>query len=177
MATDICWRNDERQVTVAIKINKNKTELAGKMKLCSNNGRSYFNVYLWNNHEAMIAAQSEEQPPGTEATCALRPYQINIWTGEPEALPLLGELHFVKDAWNLEHVAHEVQHAILHRMRVLRPTAIEVTEQRNFVADNWPEDINCEEIVCYEAGQWVQDVYGFLWEMNPNTNWQRVGNS
>ena len=38
-------------------------------------------------------------------------------TEKEKIFPKLGEIHFLKDNWNMEVVAHESQHAILHRSR------------------------------------------------------------
>lgn len=157
-----------------IKLNKDRTNLIARLKVMTSNGRHYFNAYLWSDFESMYKAHSEQQVNGTEATCCLRPYQINIWTSEPDPLPLLGELHFVKDHWRLEHVAHELEHMIIHRQRVLQPTAQQAVDQCTVTDHNTGEEISCEEIICYEMGAWVEQVYSWLWQMNPNKKWAKV---
>ena len=76
----------------------------------------------------------------------------------------LGELHFIKNNWDLEKVAHEFLHGLFHYIRVLVPDF-----GRAFYM-NWMSE---EEKICYPFGEWVDWAYRWLWKKNPNPKWQK----
>lgn len=135
----------------------------------------YVRCYLWGTEDAMNAATG-----GTGDALALF-----VCTGVAECVetarwspmrPLLGEVHFFRGAWTEEVVAHEIQHALNHRLRVLpcgdeEPPDVphgtgwrqvmlnEMDDRRNYFARD-----GAEEEHCHLAGRWFAAVYGWLWE-------------
>ena len=69
-------------------------------------------------------------------------------------LPKLGEMHFIKGRWSLEIVAHELCHALIHRITMIPPSFDQIRNQVGY----------SEETVCYEFGAWVRDLYRILSE-------------
>ena len=76
-----------------------------------------------------------------------------------------GELHFVKDDWEQGIVAHELIHALVHRIRLFHPDMECIVEQRKL----------SEEVIAYEYSNWFEKVYNWLWEVNLSKRWKRVG--
>jgi len=76
----------------------------------------------------------------------------------------IGEIHFIKDQWNMEHVAHECSHGVFHYIRCLIS---------DFPRKLYLNFMECEEEVCYPFGQFVDMAYRWLWKQNPNPRWQR----
>jgi hypothetical protein len=76
----------------------------------------------------------------------------------------MGEVHFIKDKWNMEIVAHELCHALIGRLRHNATLKLcDVMMQNN----------DTEEIICYEFGRWVDEVYRRLWQEDPNEKWEK----
>lgn len=71
--------------------------------------------------------------------------------------PKLGELHFVKSDWNLEIIAHELCHALIHRLRVVNPL------YKQMVLN---EELN-EEDICHEYGMWMIFLYSEFQRLDP----------
>lgn len=86
-------------------------------------------------------------------------------SGELLPSPKMGEIHFIAGQWDTEVVAHELQHAILHRLRVLCPSYRAILER---------DEIEEEEEVCYEFGRWFSNLYRWLWDIDPSSKWRRV---
>lgn len=119
----------------------------------------YFKVYLWESKEAFLQNTiGNDQKTG--ASCCFNPTYIDFAlndVGKEIILPKLGEVHFVKNSWNIETVVHELTHALLHTIS-LWPIKFE----------NWPH-----EETCYMFGKWVDQIYRELWEVNPGKNWKK----
>lgn len=81
---------------------------------------------------------------------------IDRWAG-----PKLGEIHVVRNNWNMEVVSHEIAHAVIHR---LRATAL---SKKDLDMDKE------EEPICYAAGTWADQLYRWLWKRNPSKKWRR----
>lgn len=76
----------------------------------------------------------------------------------------IGELHFIKDRWDLNIVTHEFLHALFHYIRVIVPDF-----GRSFYM-NWMSE---EEKICYPFGEWCDWAYRWLWKKNPNPKWEK----
>jgi len=127
-------------------------------------GKYYIDMYLWGNRDALEANAAHCDKDTKAAFCSM-PYRVRINEDGSEDLkvkPKLGELHFVKDDWNMEIVAHELQHALAHRMRVLEPFAQQVMDQD----DSHDYIKSAEERFCREAGRWFDELYRWLWRHN-----------
>lgn len=119
----------------------------------------YIMLYLWETKEAML--QNLPAPSSDElGACCQNTWNLDGRTWEKSAPPLLSEVHFVKDRWDEEVVAHEICHALLHRIRTTGPP-LEVVICQNPMA--------AEEEICYEMGRWVMATHRWLWSLNPTS--------
>lgn len=148
-----------------IKHRKDKTRLIGRVRLRKPGQRHYLFAYLWQDRDAMLAATDIDDPRTMACHCCnsyvehFPPRKLHDVIGaEPRSRscpPLLGELHFVRNEWNEEIVAHELCHALVHRLRTL--------PNRGAVF----EDMDHEEPLCLTFGQWFNQLYNWLWDFNP----------
>lgn len=125
--------------------------------------RFYFHIYLWKDQQSFDKNTCDNNI-GESAGCVnLSPTIIEITKNSEREIirPKLGEVHFIKDRWNLEIVAHELCHALIHRIRMISPKANQIVEQEG----------DSEETICYEFGEWVDKIYRNLWEKNPSKKW------
>ena len=152
-----------------IKRIKDESNLIAKWKLKSTHKPYYFHVFLWENQES-FDQNTLDNIPGQSMGCAnLSPDIIctNLETGEEKQIirPKMGEVHFIKGKWNLEIVAHELMHAIIHRIRrIADPDFNKIVNQ----------DDDSEEEICWEFGKWVDTIYRLLWEED-NLKMQEAG--
>ena len=141
-----------------IKINKDLSRLVERTKITakstSDGKRHYWDVFLWPDAEAFNAATDCE---GASACHLCSPVLIDPESGEPCPGPKMGEVHFMCGRWNMEIVAHELAHALFHRLRFLCPGRSFITDGCGYM------QMESEEVVCYEFGDWVHLVYTFLW--------------
>jgi len=139
---------------------KDETKLIAKWKLLSAKPY-YFHVFLWEDQESFEknSLTGEFKSKDYAGSTNLAPFIIQVTSqGNQIIVKLkLGEVHFIKDKWDMEIVAHELTHVLIHRMRVLKPLAKDIIDQIE----------EGEEIICYEFGSWVDQVYRLLWEINP----------
>ena len=141
-----------------IKRFKNEADLIAKYKLKAGN-KYYFHVFLWGSQKS-FDENTLDNKPGTSSGCVnLAPTIIETSKNSEREIirPKLGEIHFIKEKWTTEIVAHELCHALIHRLRMIKPKAEDVIAQE--------EDF--EELVCWEFGRWMDQVYRLLWEDDP----------
>ena len=146
------------------KYRKDESSLVDKW-LIKADKKHYFHVFLWDSQESFNKNTVDNIPFEFSGCVNLAPTIIEIDKDfEREIVrPKLGEVHFIKDKWTLEIVAHELCHAMFHRLRMMKnPTAEQIMEQDN----------SSEEDICYEFGRWVDQIYRFLWSANRNKNWK-----
>lgn len=127
----------------------------GKGKLKGLYDKHYFVVYLWKT-QADYEKAAEVEQPNTIALCVTDTH-CEIDTGLKFVEPKLGALHFVSGTWDLNTVAHEVTHAMLHRMRYLHPVSELVMEE-----DAPDFDPDHEEMIAYQMGAWVEACWDWL---------------
>lgn len=152
-----------------IKRLKDYDRMVSKLWLPSAFSRHYWHVYLWMDRTALDANTIDVGPPGqTLACCIPAKWVTNFKTGQNEVAPMLGEIHFVKGDWCLMVVTHELQHAIIHRMRVITPFAWEATAQDPISAGGYRGALNYEELICYEMGRWANDIHAWLLVQDPD---------
>lgn len=148
---------------MAYKRIKDESGLIGKWILKSSIKPYYFHVFLWDNQNSFDRNTMDNIPNRSSGCVNLSSYIIYP---ERKIKPKLGEIHFIKDKWNMEIVAHELQHALIHRIRALEaPAFSEIIDQCG----------SSEEDICYEFGEWVNKVYSLLWEFNPGSVWTKTG--
>lgn len=147
---------------------KDESKLIAKWKLNSKRKPHYFHMFLWEDQESFKKNSLDSTSDDGEVIgCAnLAPTFMKVSKDGEEAefvYPKLGEVHFVKGTWNMEIVAHELMHAMLHRIRgVGSPSFADLHTQDG------------EEEICYEFGKWVSTIYDLLWEVDPSAKWARV---
>jgi len=144
---------------MSIKRIKDESKLIAKYKIKAGK-RYYFHVFLWDSQES-FDENTVGNIKGQSAGCVnLSPWYYKIsksGTEEKRVQPKLGEVHFISGKWTTEIVAHELCHALIHRLRTINPTANDVL---------WQEK-DSEETICYEFGGWMEQIYRLLWEDDP----------
>lgn len=147
---------------MAYKRIKDESNLIAKWKLKST-GKFYFHVFLWADQESFDKNTNGNKPYMSAGCVNLAPTIIEITKNSEREFvrPKLGEIHFIKNKWNIEIVAHELCHALIHRIRMIKPTVKQIIEQEG----------DSEEMICYEFGEWVNAIYNLLWNENPNKKW------
>lgn len=129
--------------------------------------QEYFEVYLWESREAMVAnGLPKEDFDGAGAAVVHVPSLVSWacggWIHKPRKK--LSEVHFVKQDWDDEVIAHELIHVLGQCFRYVEPSPVDFAEQNG----------NSDEIVAYRFGKWVHVVTRWLWEHDPSSEWQRV---
>lgn len=135
---------------------KNRSRIVAQMRLAASRKPYYFQVFLWETIEDL--KEYFEVDDDTLAMTCFEPWYVDSDTGQVFINPKLGEIHYARDAWNVNVVAHEVQHAIIHRMRLIWPPA------HLIMLDEYAD---AEEEIAYETGNWTERVHTFLWENDP----------
>jgi len=122
----------------------------------------YWHVFLWRDRAAMLmnTTQTDEHTQACHCSC---PILVDPESGDLLPGSKLGEVHFVTGDWDIEVVAHELQHALIQRLRCLCPSPRSVVDE-----------IEAEEEVCYEFGRWFAHAYRWLWDVDPSPRWQCV---
>ncbi len=131
---------------------KDFTNLIASCRMWANGRKHYWDVYLWKNKEAMLLNTKDLTPECGGAHCPL-PTLMDPESGELIPLPKAGEVHFINKDLSLEHVAHELSHAMIHRLKILCPSYKKIIEE---------DDMEAEEIICYEFGKWIYEIYIWL---------------
>lgn len=128
-------------------------------KLRSSNRRNYYKLKLWPTQDDYeIAAKVE----GADSRAVCLTETTVDDEGNVVLRPKLGEIHFVSGTWDVNTVAHECTHAVLHRLRYCEPGPRAVLDE--FAEDYDQED---EEVIAYEAGDWVEAVLCWLTNNDP----------
>lgn len=135
---------------------KDKSKIVAQMRLASSRKPYYFTVYLWSTIDDLKAYF--EVDDDTLAMTCFEPWYVDDDTGSVYINPKLGEIHYAIGHWNVNVAAHEVQHAVIHRMRLIWPPA------HLILLDEYAD---AEEEIAYETGNWVERVYDFLNQNDP----------
>lgn len=121
----------------------------------SHNGRRAFvRLFMWRSEQHMLRAF----PRAPRGSAAL--FHPNIRGHR------LGDAHLCLGSANLEIVAHELTHALVHRMTMHGPDAVDVIAQRTNGSNGYGRRGyfyagRADEEVAYEMGRWVFNAY--LW--------------
>lgn len=127
---------------------KDLSKCIAQFKLKCSESPFYWHVYLWQDQQSLIENTGEDvQPkivPGNNCQAAHCPVPtlVDPETDQLVPGPKLGEIHFIQGVWTLEIVAHELLHAMFHRIRTLKSPCVD----RLFL------EMEVEELVCYEFG-------------------------
>ena len=130
-------------------------------------GDHSFRIWLWETREDMhrwaenYSVGEHEAGYYSTADALFSPTNCLIH----EQCSHLGELHFVKDNWDEETVAHELSHAQFQYIRK------QVEDFVRPLYQFYVEWMAWEEELCYPFGQWFKWVYRWLWKHNPNPKW------
>jgi len=144
---------------------KDLSGLVAQAVMRSSRRPHYWHVFLWRDKTAFIGGtkgMEDGKASGCHCPC---PTLMDPESGELLPSPKCGEIHFVAEDWNEEVVAHELQHAILHRLRVLCPSYRAILER---------DEIEAEEEVCYEFGRWFAAIWKWLLQNDHPSKWKRV---
>lgn len=135
-----------------------KEKIIGKLRVNSSRKPFYIHVVLWNTHADMLSHLREDDE-NLQAVTMLDAFMENPITGEVSPLSYkIAEIHFAANNWNVNVVAHEVFHAIVHRMRLMYPAAHLLAREEYAAA---------EEEIAYELGNWVERIHSWLWTVDP----------
>ncbi len=139
---------------------KDRKGLICECRLWANHRENYWQIFLWDDVDSFRNNTKELTPfcYGCHLPCSTI---MDLESGELIPTSKVGEIHFIKNYWNLEAIAHELSHALLHRIRLLCPS------YKSIIEDN---DMEKEEVICYEFGKWVTEIYTWLWSNNPLSN-------
>lgn len=123
----------------------------------------YYRVFLWKDQAAMLdntTLDGEERDEACGGIACHAPYIGcigNDGRSMNRAPKRLGEIHFIRDSWNMEVVAHECFHASNNVCKILN-----IDPQ---------DDIVLEERAAYIQGELVDEIYGWLWKMDRADGW------
>ena len=144
--------------------------MVGKVEHFRGYGKSrkfWWKVLLWPDLQTFHAhgRVTPDKSGKVRATAMHHPhvYYENNDTKRRRPLKVIGTIHFVRDRWDMETVAHECFHAAAHYIRATKSLPLGVDD------DNMVK----EEQVCYQMGRLVSNVYRKLWDLNPNPRWER----
>ena len=145
---------------MAIKRKKNKEKLVAEWKLKSGSGH-YYSAFLWEDQKSFDENTHDNKPGEAAGCCNHAPMKLLV-NEEGRVLKKcppkkMGEVHFIKDKWNMEIVAHELLHALIGRFRNIQPKLCDIVMQNG----------NAEETICYGFGEWVDQSYRRLWKEDP----------
>jgi hypothetical protein len=135
---------------------KDKSKVVATLRLPSSRKPYYYQVILWDSIKSL--RDYFEVNDDTLAMTCFEPWYVDDDTGAVYINPKLGEIHFARDHWNVNVVAHEVMHAVIHRMRLVWPPA------HLIMLDEYAD---AEEEVAYELGNWTERVHHWLWQQDP----------
>lgn len=135
-------------------------EPVAKGRLDSSEEPFHYLTFLWATQDDYERAAGAERG-NTRAMCITDTWLCER-TGEAIVRPKLGEIHFVKGSWSVGTIAHEVTHALLHRLRYLavKPETVIPELSDDYLSAN-------EEILAYEAGNWVESLHAWLSRHDP----------
>lgn len=114
----------------------------------------YLRLVLWPDQGAMASAVRRKAARGASALFVPGPGA----RGKPTSARI-GDVHLVAGRWDLEVVAHEVQHALHHRQALHGPEPGDVAEQveaLSYVGGRADEEL------AYEAGRWIAGLVRWL---------------
>lgn len=150
---------------MSIKYRKDEVKLLGKLKLRGLSKPYFLEVFLWVDKKALL--DNTYYHNRSAEACFDAPAWFEYWTkGATSISRKFGEVHFYKGGWNHEVVAHELIHALMFRMRVLRP----YFEQ---MRDGYEKD-NAEEFLAYEYAAWFDKTFNWLWNLDPSEKWKKI---
>ena len=141
---------------MAVKADKDLSRLFASTKFYLPDSVRHIAVYLWEDADALNANIPEgDQHPDIGACCChpvfIANYSSGIYTAK-FASAVVGELHFIKDDWTVEHVAHESFHFVVAYSEAI---GINIYANREL-----------GERMTYLHGQLVNSLYKWLWEVN-----------
>lgn len=120
--------------------------LARGVKIPTLDRNCHYRVYIWD--DGKFAESNVDALVSADACHVPMPY-VSL-NGLVKIPPVLGEIHFKKDKWDVEVVSHECVHAMFHYGRV-----------RNL------DDLagmSVEEQLCYFQGDLADKIYRWLWK-------------
>lgn len=122
--------------------------------------RCYVRCYLWLRQADLREAMGTGEAHGFFQPSPTR-LLVSNETGKvvgQRIVPCLGKLHLCVDVVTLNHVAHELAHALVRRMQCERPGVRQVMQQRKGAFYGGRAD----EEIAYEMGYWVSALHAWV---------------
>lgn len=121
--------------------------------------RCFVRLHMWRSVKDLRAARPNEQG---EFYGLCEPY--NRWVSRR-----IADVHFGLDHINLDVVAHEMTHALVHRINVLGPDPLAIilqTEEGKNLFGRAPKYFGgrADEEIAYEMGRWVHFTYSWAYD-------------
>ena len=136
--------------------NKDLSKCVGKCKIHVDNVDKSWRVYLWKTFKDM-EDQSVNDVSGARAYHKAFAYFLRSDENgdmiRSRTSPVMGELHFVSDNWNIEVVSHECCHAMF----------LCLASHGKYYCN---ADMEEEEKYCYLLGDLTRKVYLWLYEVD-----------
>ena len=125
-----------------------------------------FKIWLWKDRESMGLWSKLYSEDGISETT--QAFFADTVAMTHHTCQFLGHLHFYKDAWNSDTVAHELLHALFRYIKVV------VVDFPRALYLEFRDD---KEALCYEFGYWMEWVYNWLFDKNPQEQWRVTNQS
>lgn len=119
-----------------------------------------FQIWLWDSHKTMkqwAKLYADEIDENAQA------FFSDVLAETHNPCQFIGHLHFVKDDWNSDTVAHELMHGFF---RYIKVCFIDFTRALFL---EWRDE---KEQLCYEYGYWMEWTYNWLFDHNPQEQWK-----
>lgn len=125
--------------------------------------RMFVRMHMWRTVEALREAKPEEGPRFQAL------FEPNRHENSERLQHRIGDLHLAMNAISLEHVAHELVHALVHRVLLVGPDPMDVWDQRRTGDAVFGRDCSffagrADEEIAHELGRWVPNAY--VWTLN-----------
>lgn len=120
-----------------------------------NGRRAFVRLFMWRSAGHMLAAH-RDQPEGAMA----------FFNPNHRPSRRIGDVHLCLEHANLETVTHELTHALVNRITMHGPDAVDVIAQRANGSPGYGRRAvffagRADEEIAYEMGRWV--LHGYVW--------------
>jgi hypothetical protein len=120
-----------------------------------NGRRAFVRLFMWRSAGHMLSAYGG-QPDGAKA----------FFNPSPRPSRRIGDVHLCLEYADLETVTHELTHALVNRIKMHGPDAVDVIAQRVNGSHGYGRRAyffagRADEEIAYEMGRWV--LHGYVW--------------
>lgn len=153
-----------RKLHVSLRLKQAKPVARKRFRTITPGYHIYMN--LWKDYEDFRAVL------GVDADIAAC-FSPHLWFDEQTEINCvrenLGEIHMVSGNWSLNTLCHEIQHALIHRMRFLAPDYIAMLDMEH--ARHKP---TLEEAIAYQAGEWMETIFNWMNLTDENSPYKAI---